>query len=120
MTEKQRAEACQRIARARQAIDDLCNGRVSWRMCVPPQDDDPDLIFARALDRGEEALAAVAALELRATAAERELEAAQRAAADLAEAVAYDSKPRRPDSLSYGLSCKAAPAPADATSGGGR
>ena len=41
----------------------------------------------------------------RAVAAERELEAAQRAAADLASAVTYDSKASS-TSLSYGLSCR--------------
>jgi len=45
-------------------------------------------------------------LRLRLVAAERELAAAQRAAADLARAHAYDGRPS-PTSTSYGLSCAA-------------
>lgn len=67
------------------------------------------------------ALPELKGLRLELEAATRELAAAQRAAADLAEALTYDSKPRRPDSLSYGMSCRqASPAPADATAGGGQ
>lgn len=55
-----------------------------------------------------DALDALEAAETRANAAERELDAAQRAAGDLAQALAYDSRTKRPDSLSYGMSCHAA------------
>ena len=40
--------------KALQCISDLCEGRKRWVMCVPPQDDDPDLLLGGVIyDQGK-------------------------------------------------------------------
>lgn len=48
------AETRQSIAAARKAVFKLAeSGGKSWRMCVPPQPDDSDMLLCRALDQAE-------------------------------------------------------------------
>ena len=45
-----RESALSKIARAEQAVDDLCSGKLRWEMRVPAEPDhDPDLIISDAL-----------------------------------------------------------------------
>lgn len=51
--------ALDKIARAEQAVDDLCSGRLRWEMRVPAEPDhDPDLIISDALRAARETLTA--------------------------------------------------------------
>lgn len=51
-------EALDAIARAEQAVDDLCQGRLRWEMRVPAEPDhDPDLIISEALRQARALLA---------------------------------------------------------------
>lgn len=48
------------VARAEQAVDDLCQGRLRWEMRVPAEPDhDPDLIISEALRQAREFAAGV-------------------------------------------------------------
>lgn len=41
------------IKRARQILSELCKGTHNWRMCVPVQADDSDMVLARVIRAAE-------------------------------------------------------------------
>lgn len=48
--------ALDRMARAHKLVHDLCQGTKKWRMSVPVQQDDPDIVLADALNTAEQAI----------------------------------------------------------------
>ncbi len=50
------------IERAMQHVGDLCAGRKTWRMCVPVQADDSDVLITGALRRAREEIERLTAI----------------------------------------------------------